>query len=91
MDSMTLTYFLIALTIGIILFGLVYKGIQMMILKEAREEAGEILKESQDQFQLDEDERTEITQEIELESWGKFEENHLLIEGKCSDLELQIA
>lgn len=91
MDSMTLTYFLIALTIGIILFGLVYKGIQMMILKEAREEAGEILKESQDQFQLDEDERTEITQEIELESWGKVEENHLLIEGKCSDLELQIA
>ncbi len=91
MDSTTLTYFLIALTTGIILFGLIYKGIQLMILKEAREEASEILKESQDQFQLDEDERTEITQEVELESWGKVEENHLLIEGKCSDLELQIA
>ncbi len=91
MDSVTLTYFLIALSVGIILFTLIYKGIQLMILKEAREEATEILKEAQDQFQLDEDERAEITQEIELESWGKVEENHLLIEGKCSDLELQIA
>ena len=91
MNSTTLTYFFIALIIGIILFGLIYKGIQLMILKEAREEATEILKESQDQFQLDEDERNEIVQEIELESWGKVEENHLLIEGKCSDLELQIA
>lgn len=91
MNSTTLTYFFIAAVFGVILFGLIYKGIQMMILKEAREEAAEILKEAQDQFQLDEDERTEITQEIELESWSKVEESHLLIEGKCSDLELQIA
>jgi len=62
-----------------------------MILRDAQSDAQELLKEAQDQFQLEEEERNEIQQEIELESWSKVEEQHLLIEGKCADLEQQIA
>lgn len=62
-----------------------------MILRDAQSDAQELLKEAQDQFQLEEEERNEIQQEIELEAWSKVEEQHLLIEGKCADLEQQIA
>jgi len=62
-----------------------------MIIRDAQSDAQELLKEAQDQFQLEEEERNEIQQEIELESWSKVEEQHLLIEGKCADLEQQIA
>lgn len=80
----------IGLIAGVALIFTLYKIVQKMILKEAQEEALDILKEAQDQVKLEEDERNEIIQEIELEAWGKVEEQHLLIEGRCADLELQI-
>jgi len=82
---------IIGLTFGATLtFTLMY-FVRKMILKDAQTEASEITKEAQEQFQLEEDERNEIQQEIELESWSKVEEQHLLIEEKCTDLEQQIA
>lgn len=85
------TLFILSLaTGGLLIFGL-FKFVQKMLIKEAHQEAQEIQKEAQDQFQLEEDERAEIQQEIELEAWGKVEEAHLLLEEKCSDLEQHIA
>ncbi len=82
---------LIGTTAGAITVFCIFKIVRNMILKEAQEEAQEITKEAQEIFQLEEDERNEIIQTIELEAWGKVEESHLLIEGKCTDIELQIA
>lgn len=81
-------------TIGLVLGGgvifAISKIVQRMVLKEASEEAADVLKDAQEQFQLEEDERNEIAQEIELTAWGKVEEAHLLMEGRCTDLEQQI-
>jgi ribonuclease Y len=83
--------FIIGLVLGGGVIFAISKAVQRMILKEAAEEAADILKESQEQFQLEEDERNEVVQEIELNAWGKVEEAHLLMEGRCTDLEQQIS
>ncbi|MFN3697426.1 MAG: HDIG domain-containing metalloprotein [Pseudobdellovibrio sp.] len=62
-----------------------------MMLRDAHSDAQEILNDAEEQFQLEEAERSEVLQEVELEAWSKVEEQHLLIEGKCADLEQQIA
>ena len=62
-----------------------------MMLRDAHSDAQEILNDAEEQFQLEEAERNEVLQEVELEAWSKVEEQHLLIEGKCADLEQQIA
>lgn len=91
MNLALLINFLIGLAIGGSLIFAIKKAVEKMVIKEAKEEASEVLKEAQDQFQLEEDERNEVIQEIELTAWGKVEEAHLLMEGRCSDLEQQIA
>ena len=73
----------------VVLF-LVYKWVQSSVIKEARNEADEITKDAQDQFNQEEQERLERSQEIELELWSKVEEAHLNIEEKCTDLDDQI-
>lgn len=83
--------FIIGLVFGGGVIFAISRAVQRMVLKEAKEEAADIVKEAQDQFQLEEDERNEVIQEIELTAWGKVEEAHLLMEGRCSDLEQQIA
>lgn len=83
--------FIIGLVFGGGVIFAISRTVQRMVLKEAKEEAADIVKEAQDQFQLEEDERNEVIQEIELTAWGKVEEAHLLMEGRCSDLEQQIA
>lgn len=89
-QTMIINFILGLILGGAALFG-IFKAVQRMVLKEAREEADEILKEAKDEVQLEEDERNEVIQEIELTAWGKVEESHLLVEGRCSDLEQQIS
>ncbi len=69
---------------------LVYKWVQKSVINEAKNEADEIIKDAQDQFNQEEQERLERSQEIELELWSKVEEAHLNIEEKCTDLDDQI-
>jgi ribonuclease Y len=69
---------------------IIYKWIQASILKEAQYEAQEITKEAQDICNLEDAERRERTEEIQLEMWSRVEESHLAIEEKCTDLDDQI-
>lgn len=91
MSLVTVMNFVIGFLLGGVVVFTIKKAVERMVLKEAKEEANELLKEAQDQFQLEEDERNEVIQEIELTAWGKVEEAHLLMEGRCTDLEQQIA
>jgi ribonuclease Y len=74
---------------AIIIFALSYLS-KRQVISEAKEEADEIIKEAKDQFNKDEIERQELTQEIEVEAWSEVEEEHLALEAKCEDLELQV-
>lgn len=83
-------HILIGLLVGAGLLGLLFYYFQKQTINEAKEEAGEILKEARDQFNADELERQERIQEIEVEAWASVEEDHLAMETKCEDLELQV-
>lgn len=83
-------YFFIAVLTGAALIYLIFKLTERSLINEAKEEAQDLLKEAQDIHRLEEEERQERIQEIELELWGKVEEQHLSIEEKCSDLDEQI-
>jgi ribonucrease Y len=69
---------------------IIYKWARSSVIKEARIEADELIKEAQDLYNQEEQERLERSQEIELELWSKVEEAHLTIEEKCTDLDDQI-
>jgi ribonucrease Y len=83
-------HILIGTLFGAGLLGLLFYYFQKQTINEAKEEAAEILKEAQDQFNADELERQERIQEIEVEAWASVEEDHLALETKCEDLELQV-
>jgi ribonuclease Y len=83
-------HILIGILFGAGLLGLLFYYFQKQTINEAKEEAAEILKEAQDQFNADELERQERIQEIEVEAWASVEEDHLALETKCEDLELQV-
>ena len=83
-------YLLIGTISGICIISIIFYLIRRQIIKDAETEAQEILAEAQEQHRLDEEERKEIQQEIELECWSQVEESHLLIEQKCEDLELTL-
>jgi ribonuclease Y len=83
-------YFTVGLIAGTCLLSLLFFLVRKQILKEAAEEAAEILKEAREQFDTDEQERLERTQEIEVEAWAGVEEVHMALEGRCEDLELQV-
>lgn len=91
MSLVTVMNFVIGFLLGGVVIFAIKKAVERMVLKEAKVEANELLKEAQEQFQLEEDERNEVIQEIELTAWGKVEEAHLLMEGRCTDLEQQIS
>lgn len=83
-------HILIGVLVGAGLLGLLFYYFQKQTINEAKEEADEILKEARDQFNADELERQERIQEIEVEAWANVEEEHLAMETKCEDLELQV-
>jgi ribonuclease Y len=64
--------------------------VRKQIIDEAKEEADELLKETHDQFNQDEQERKEKIQEIELEAWAEVEDAHLAMEQKCEELETRV-
>jgi ribonucrease Y len=64
--------------------------VRKQIIDEAKEEADELLKETQEQFNHEEQERKEKIQEIELEAWADVEEAHLALEQKCEELETRV-
>lgn len=80
----------IGIAAGSIVFALLFFFVRRHIVKEAQTEARELITEAQEQFNLDEQERTQFFEELELELWSKVEESHLLIEQKCEDIEGQI-
>lgn len=84
-------YTLIGLAAGFGIVFAIFKAADKSILKEAKTEAEELLTEAKEQVRIDEEERQERINEIELEHWSKVEEAHLLIEEKCTDLEEQIS
>ena len=83
-------YSLIGTVTGAALVAILYFVVRRQIIRDAQDEATELIKESTEQFQADEQERKERVQEIELEAWAVVEEAHLLIEHKCEDLEALI-
>ncbi len=83
-------YLSIGTATGALLVALLFFLVRRQIIVDAKEEASEMLKETQEQHQSEEQDRKERTQEIELEAWATVEEAHLLIEQKCEDLEASI-
>lgn len=80
----------IGLLSGGLVFFLLFFFVRRHIVKEAQTEARELMTEAQDQFNLDEQERAQLVEEIELELWSKVEEAHLLIEQKIEDIDALI-
>ncbi len=80
----------VGLVSGALLILTLFYAVKRQILREAHEEANEMLSEIQEQFKADELERKERAQEIEIEAWAHVEDDHLALETKCEDLELQI-
>ncbi|MFZ3229165.1 MAG: HDIG domain-containing metalloprotein [Pseudobdellovibrio sp.] len=85
-----LTFIFIGIACGAGIIALLFFFIRRHIVKEAQTEARELVAEAQEQFVLDEQERKQTFEEIELELWSKVEESHLLIEQKCEDTESQV-
>ena len=80
----------VGLVLGSGLVSVLFYAVKRQILKEAAEEAQEMLKEAREQFEAEELERKERIQEIELEAWALVEDDHLVLETRCEDLELQV-
>ena len=80
-------YLIIGTALGAGTIASLFFFVRRHIVKEAQTEAQEMLTEAQEQFRLDEQERQQVIEEIELELWSKVEEAHLLVEQKCEDLE----
>jgi ribonucrease Y len=83
-------YLLVGVTAGAALVALLFFLVRRQTIRDAEEEAKEILTEARDLHANEELERKERVQEIELEAWSHVEETHLLIEQKCEDLEASI-
>lgn len=75
---------------GALAIAIVFHFMRKQILSEAQDEARELLKETQEQFAAEEQERAERVQEIELEAWAEVEEAHLGMEQKCEELETRV-
>jgi len=88
--SLVALYFIVGLIAGSGLLFLLFFLVRNQILKEAQEEAQEILTEAKTRFDEEEQERQERIQEIEVEAWSNVEEAHMAMEAKCEDLELQV-
>ncbi len=88
--TQTVIYLLIGVGTGASVVAILFLVIRRQIIKDAQEEAAEMLKEAKDLFDAEEQERKERIQEIELEAWGTVEESNLLIEQKCEDIDALI-
>lgn len=80
-------YLLLGLSFGFLSLFAIYKVVEKSILKEAKQDAQDIVHEAKETVRIEDEERQERIQEIELEFWSKVEEDHLTIEEKCKDLE----
>lgn len=85
-----LIYTLIGTTVGASVVWFLFFLTRKQVLKEAQNEADDLLKEAQEIFKEEEEARNDRTQEIELEAWGVVQEQHLLLEGHCEELEAEI-
>lgn len=83
-------YIVIGIAAGAALVYFLFYMVRKQIINEAQEEAADLLKETQEQFNLEEQERKERIQEIELEAWADVEEAHLAMEQKCEELETRV-
>ncbi len=88
--SQILIYLVIGISAGAGLAYLLFYLVRQQILNEAKEEAAELIKEAQEQFNTEANERKERIQEIELEAWAEVEEAHLAMEQKCEELETRV-
>ena len=80
----------VGLVLGSALVLALFYAVKRQIINEANEEAQELLKEAREQFEAEELERKERIQEIELEAWAQVEDDHLILETRCEDLDLQV-
>lgn len=83
-------YIVTGIAAGAALVYFLFYMVRKQIINEAQEEAAELLKETQEQFNLEEQERKEKIQEIELEAWADVEDAHLAMEQKCEELETRV-
>ncbi|MBC7419341.1 MAG: DUF3552 domain-containing protein [Bdellovibrio sp.] len=88
--TQTLIYLCIGVGTGAAVVAVLFIVIRSQIIRDAKEEADEMLKEAQELFNTEEQERKERIQEIELEAWALVEESNLLIEQKCEDIDALI-
>ena len=66
-------YLLIGIGVGSTIIASLFYFVRRHILVEAKKEAQELIQEAQEQFNLDEQERQQKIEEIELELWSKVE------------------
>ena len=83
-------YLLAGLLAGAGTVFLIFVLVRKQIIKEAEDEAAELIKETREAAEAAELERKERIQEIEMEAWSEVEDQHLAMEAKCEDLELQV-
>lgn len=83
-------YIVTGIAAGAALVYFLFYMVRKQIINEAQEEATELLKETQEQFNLEEQERKEKIQEIEIEAWSDVEDAHLAMEQKCEELETRV-
>ena len=84
------TFLPIGIVIGAAILFFISYLVRKSILDEAAVDANEIVAEAQAQFVEEEKEREQISQEIQMEAWGRVEEQHLEMEEKCKELEEDI-
>ena len=84
-------FILVGFASGSLIIGFLFYFVRRHLIREAQNEAQEIIQDAQDQFNLDEQERKQKIEEIELDLWSQVEEAHLLVEQKCEDLEALVS
>lgn len=85
-----LIYTFIGTAVGAMVVWLLFFLTRKQVLKEAQSEASDLLADARETFKEEEEARIERIQEIELEAWSVVQEQHLLMEGHCEELDTEI-
>jgi|GEM_PF-370331 len=92
MDIIQIVIYLVAgICVGALAVYVLFYLVREQIINEASEESRDLLKDAEEQFNTDEQERKERIAEIELEAWADVEDLHLSLEQKCEELETRVS
>ncbi len=80
-------FFSISSVVGVVLGLILWQVFRYQFIKRTNEEAADLVREAQDQFELEEMERTQKIQDIEVEAWAKSEKELTGFEERIEDQE----